>query len=50
MAQKFFPKPKKPTPVGVGPPAIPFEFDPPGNDFEGGHISGPTPARKKCRK
>lgn len=39
MAKRFFSKPKKPAPTGIGQPAIPFEFDPPGNDFEAGYLT-----------
>jgi hypothetical protein len=42
VAKRLDPKPKRPAPVGVGHPAIPFEFDPPGNDFEAGHLTEQT--------
>lgn len=42
MVPRPFTKPKKPAPKGLGYPAIPFEFDPPGNDFEAGHLMEQT--------
>ncbi len=38
MAQRIGHEPKKPAPEGEGSPVIPFEFDPPGNDFEADHL------------
>lgn len=39
MATRIGDPPKRPAPVGEGVPMIPFEFDPPGNDFESDHLT-----------
>jgi hypothetical protein len=38
MAPRLPGTPKTPAPEGEGQPTIPFEFDPPGNDFEADHL------------
>lgn len=42
MAPRLFPKVRTPAPQGVGQPAIPLEFDPPGNDFDADHLTVQT--------
>ncbi|HEY9235231.1 MAG TPA: hypothetical protein VIP08_09380 [Phenylobacterium sp.] len=39
MAQRIGRPSKRPAPAGDGAPAIPFEFDPPGSDFESDHLT-----------
>jgi hypothetical protein len=39
MAQRLGERPKKSAPVGEGTPAIPFAFEPPGNDFDADHLT-----------
>jgi hypothetical protein len=38
MAPHIRSTPKTPAPEGEGQPTIPFEFDPPGSDFEADHL------------